>query len=409
MGTKYSSQSISGYNNAPPSDDGTQSEANKVKWSTIKSKLADTLKTFAENINTAIANALDYSTNTQATNYTTVAGDHDKVIQVTASATITALLAATAGAGYRFGVSNQHSAAITVARSGSDTFPSAATTYSVQAGQLVWFYVNAAGDGYLVETPATGTGAPVRANSATLTGLIANNGATGTQATFGFTSAIKLLFADTGTYSGWTTAASALGTGMRVSTTNSEMVVSGTAVVTATSSGASVTGTLSSTDRLLAGGASISSGGNAFYGANANGINFHRNTSTAGCKYWSTGPDNSHNYVVFNQGAVGMYMTDGGTSWVATSDERHKDIIEPITNAIAKVGGLRTVIGKFKSDDTDKRRVFLIAQDVLAVLPEAVDTQNADKLGLQYTDVIPLLVAAVKELSAEVAALKSAG
>ena len=103
----------------------------------------------------------------------------------------------------------------------------------------------------------------------------------------------------------------------------------------------------------------------------------------------------------------GVYLTVGGTSWTANSDERLKDIIEPINNAVAKVGSLRSVIGKFKNDETNTRRSFLIAQDVQAVLPEAVDASNPDRLGVAYPEVIPLLVAAIKELTARVQTLET--
>jgi hypothetical protein len=112
--------------------------------------------------------------------------------------------------------------------------------------------------------------------------------------------------------------------------------------------------------------------------------------------------------------AGGVYLAYGGTSWTAVSDERKKDIIEPITNATNKVLALRAVIGKYKTDEEGTRRSFLIAQDVQAVLPEAVTsskTPNSEDqteyLGIQYTDVIPLLVASIKELKAEVDSLKA--
>ena len=95
------------------------------------------------------------------------------------------------------------------------------------------------------------------------------------------------------------------------------------------------------------------------------------------------------------------------TSWTSASDERLKDIIEPISNAVAKVGSLRAVIGKFKFDELNTRKPFLIAQDVQSVLPEAVDASNPDKLGVAYTDVIPLLVAAIQELTARVKTLEA--
>jgi hypothetical protein len=112
-------------------------------------------------------------------------------------------------------------------------------------------------------------------------------------------------------------------------------------------------------------------------------------------------------------GTAGVVLANGGTSWGSLSDERKKDIIEPITDAANKVSTLRAVIGKYKTDDENTRRSFLIAQDVQTVLPEAVVEENGDLI-LQYTDVIPLLVAAIQEqqaiieqLQADVAALKA--
>lgn len=61
MGTKYSSVSVASYNANPPSDDGSTTESNKVKWSTHKSKLTDPIKTALESINTALVTALDSS------------------------------------------------------------------------------------------------------------------------------------------------------------------------------------------------------------------------------------------------------------------------------------------------------------------------------------------------------------
>ena len=108
---------------------------------------------------------------------------------------------------------------------------------------------------------------------------------------------------------------------------------------------------------------------------------------------------------------VGVFLVNNGTSWSSTSDERRKDIIEPIIDAVSKVTSLRAVIGKFKVDEEGTRRPFLIAQDVQAVFPEAVNTQedeDGEFLGMSYTDMVPLLVAAIKELKAEFDAYKEA-
>jgi len=107
---------------------------------------------------------------------------------------------------------------------------------------------------------------------------------------------------------------------------------------------------------------------------------------------------NSYTLYIETNATGGVYLSGGGTSWSSNSDERYKTIIEDIDNASEKVSTLRTVIGTFNDDADQKRRPFLIAQDVQAVLPEAVDdTANPDRLGLSYTDVIPLLTAAIKE------------
>ena len=133
-----------------------------------------------------------------------------------------------------------------------------------------------------------------------------------------------------------------------------------------------------------------------------------RNTTSASGKYWKLGPDGgANNMTIYNQSSIGQYMVDGGTSWLAGSDERMKNIIEPISDGLAKVNTLRAIIGSYKNDEEQRRRPFVIAQEVQAVLPEAVDASNPDKLGVSYTDLTPLLIAAIKELSAKNDALEA--
>jgi hypothetical protein len=146
-----------------------------------------------------------------------------------------------------------------------------------------------------------------------------------------------------------------------------------------------------------------------------------RNSAASAGAHWRMGPDSSANDLILysSNASGGVYIGNASTSWSGRSDERLKDIIEPITDAANKVSNLRAVIGKFKTDEEGTRRSFLIAQDVQAVLPEAVSVsprkegEDTDYLGVAYTDVIPLLVAAIKEqqaiitqLQADVAALK---
>jgi hypothetical protein len=107
-------------------------------------------------------------------------------------------------------------------------------------------------------------------------------------------------------------------------------------------------------------------------------------------------------------GSGGVYLASGGIAWLAASDERLKTDLVDIENGLEKVSSLRSVIGRYLSDSEDKKRSFLIAQDVEKVLPEAVVTnESTGYMGLSYTEVIPLLVAAIKELKQEIDILKN--
>jgi hypothetical protein len=116
------------------------------------------------------------------------------------------------------------------------------------------------------------------------------------------------------------------------------------------------------------------------------------------------GGNNGGAYVMANSN--GVRLSSGGTSWASDSDERVKDIIEPISDAADKVLTLRAVIGKYKTDSEGTRRAFLIAQDVQAVLPEAVFDEQGT-LMLAYTETIPLLTAALQEALTEIASMKA--
>jgi len=113
------------------------------------------------------------------------------------------------------------------------------------------------------------------------------------------------------------------------------------------------------------------------------------------------------NFLVTNDSGSGVSLGVGGTSWVASSDERLKNIDRPITDAISKVSSLRTVIGSYKTDEVGKERVFVIAQDVEKVLPQAINIDDDGMLGVAYTDLIPLLIAAIKEQQVQIDQLKT--
>jgi hypothetical protein len=92
------------------------------------------------------------------------------------------------------------------------------------------------------------------------------------------------------------------------------------------------------------------------------------------------------------------------------SDERLKDVLGEIDNALDKVKELRGVyfkeneVAKSLGYDNDKRQVGVIAQEVEKVLPEVVTEApiNDKYITVWYDKLIPLLIEAIKELSAKV-------
>jgi len=137
-----------------------------------------------------------------------------------------------------------------------------------------------------------------------------------------------------------------------------------------------------------------------------------------GTAYWTVGTKgaidgSASTFLQCQNTGGGVYLNGASaTSWTAVSDERLKENLVDITDAAAKVSTLRAVVGNYTWDEEKSRKPFLIAQDVQAVLPEAVSASRQIKgdeteyLGVSYTEVIPLLVAAIKELKAEIDTLK---
>ena len=154
----------------------------------------------------------------------------------------------------------------------------------------------------------------------------------------------------------------------------------------------------------------LDSSGNLLVGTTSGTGYCRMNLSTdSGTNKWDVGPRLAlaTNFYILQNQANGVYIASGANAWTTYSDERLKTDLKPIENAAQKVSTLRAVTGRFKTDEERVSRSFLIAQDVQAVLPEAVDASDPDKLGVAYTDTIPLLVAAIKELTTRLEALEA--
>ena len=108
-------------------------------------------------------------------------------------------------------------------------------------------------------------------------------------------------------------------------------------------------------------------------------------------------------------GIQGDLFAGGDVVAYASSDERLKDNISNITNALDKVEALKGV----SFDWNDKQSVYnghdigVIAQDVEAVLPELVENRDNGFKAVKYDKLTAVLIEAVKELSAKVKELEN--
>ena len=87
------------------------------------------------------------------------------------------------------------------------------------------------------------------------------------------------------------------------------------------------------------------------------------------------------------------------------SDQRLKREIKPIYNALEKISALHGYTYQMKGE-SHGRHAGVMAQEVLAVLPEAVSKNNDGYLEVDYNGVLSLLLEAVNELREENHALK---
>lgn len=110
------------------------------------------------------------------------------------------------------------------------------------------------------------------------------------------------------------------------------------------------------------------------------------------------------NFKNFTTGTSGHNLTIN--SITESSDKRLKENIKIIENPIEKVKQLEGVTyNKIKTPEF--KETGLIAQDVEAVLPEAVNSSDDGMLAIAYPRLVGLLVEAIKEQQIQIDELKT--
>ena len=100
----------------------------------------------------------------------------------------------------------------------------------------------------------------------------------------------------------------------------------------------------------------------------------------------------------------------------ATSDRRLKENIKPIENALCKVMESSGNIFDWKELSEEEVKtihgnkgedVGVIAQEIEAILPQAVTTRDSGYKAVNYEKIVPLLIEAIKTLTLKVESLES--
>lgn len=105
------------------------------------------------------------------------------------------------------------------------------------------------------------------------------------------------------------------------------------------------------------------------------------------------GINNTVNDLTYNLEVSGSIRASAAV--LSNSDERLKENIYPIDNALSRVGQIEGVYFDWKKGG--ERQVGVIAQQVQKVLPEVVSEDKDSYLSVDYSKLVPLLVEAINE------------
>ena len=135
-------------------------------------------------------------------------------------------------------------------------------------------------------------------------------------------------------------------------------------------------------------------------------------TTDGGTNKWGVGPytATASAFYVANNNGNGVYLTSGQTTWTANSDQRMKKNIKPLELGLEQIKALKPARFDYNQDESESSaRVGFIAQEVLPVLPHAVHApeDSEQMMGVSATEMIPVLVKAIQELSAKNEALEA--
>ena len=133
------------------------------------------------------------------------------------------------------------------------------------------------------------------------------------------------------------------------------------------------------------------------------GINYVSSTGVINCTIDSPAEVGLGNLSNNGNNLSGSFTATGNIT--AFSDERLKENVQTIKGALEKVSQMRGVTYNYKSELNDGQRgTGVIAQEMQQVMPEVV--QDGEYLSVAYGNIVGVLIESIKELKAEIEALK---
>jgi hypothetical protein len=169
---------------------------------------------------------------------------------------------------------------------------------------------------------------------------------------------------------------------------------------------ASVTNTL--TNSLIydnGAGVGISTAAPGVYKLNVNGAFYSTSVNTGAVVCTSVNTSNGNITMGSGNLSCGSINSTGDIVAFSTSDKNLKSNIRLITNPLEK---LKQISGVNFEWDSEKQSTYtgndvgVLAQEIEAVLPEAVITREDGYKAVRYEKIIPLLIEAIKELQSQI-------
>ena len=133
------------------------------------------------------------------------------------------------------------------------------------------------------------------------------------------------------------------------------------------------------------------------------------NDTTTNASYYPTFVSTTTGNLPLNVSSTKLFFNPStglltSTDYNSASDKRLKKNIKTVKSALDTVDALRGV--SFEWKEGGSKAIGLIAQEVKEVLPEVVTTDDNGYMGIKYTNIVGVLVEAIKELKAEFEAYK---